>query len=341
MAIRLALERVPHLLIERTRDTGDALCGGFLSWRTLRTLAGLGIDPDALNPARINRVRIIAGGRLVEASLPAAAVSVSRHRLDTVMLAHAIACGAAVERGVTIRAIDAKEARTADGATIAAETLFLASGKHDIRGTARPEGARGSDPTLGLRIRLAPSPTLTRLVDDAVELHLFPGGYAGIAIQEDGSVNVCMAVHRSRMQAAGGPVQLLRHLGATLPHFGERLADWDGVVPDAIANVPYGWRADAGVAGVFRLGDQAAVIPSLAGEGMGIAIASGSAAASAHIRGVSADRWQRAFGRSVARPMRAAGMLRRLAESRAGPALLPLLRPGMIRISANATRISD
>lgn len=340
-AIVLARAHMPHLLVERTRETGDALCGGFLSWRTLRTLDRLGIDADALNPARTNRVRVFAGQSLVEADLPAPAVSVSRRRLDTVMLAHAIATGAAVERDITIRAIDGREARTADGATIAADTLFLASGKHDIRGTARPEDARGGDPTLGLRIRLVASPTLTRLVGDAVELHLFRGGYAGIAVQEDGSVNVCMAVHRSRMQAADSPVALLRHLGDALPHLGERLAAWDGAAPDAVANVPYGWRAHSTAAGVFRLGDQAAVIPSLAGEGMGIAIASGCSAAAAYRRAESPERWQPAFARTVSRPMFAAGALRRLAESHAASVLSPLLRPTLIRISANLTRIPD
>jgi flavin-dependent dehydrogenase len=339
-AIVLARAGAPHLLVERSRDTGDALCGGFLSWRTLRTLAALGVEADMLNPARVTRVRIIAGARQVEAPLPAPAVSVSRRRLDTVMLAHAIAGGASVERGVTVRAIEALAARTADGATIAADTMFLASGKHDIRGVARPEDARGADPTLGLRIRLT-DPSTARLVGDAVELHLFRGGYAGIAVQEDGSVNICMAVHRSRMQAAGGPVALLRTLGDALPRFGERLSTWDGGAPDAVANVPYGWRALATTCRTFRLGDQAAVIPSLAGEGMGIAIASGAAAAAAHVSGEAAEHWQSAFARTVARPMRAAAMLRRLAESPVAAALLPLLRPDLIRISANATRIGD
>jgi flavin-dependent dehydrogenase len=340
-AIVLARAGTPHLLLERTRETGDALCGGFLSWRTLRTLADLGIAADMLNPAPIRRVRILAGDRSVEARLPAPGISVSRHRLDSVMLAHAAAAGAAIERGVSVRAIDARAARTGDGATIAADTLFLASGKHDVRGLARPGGARGADPTLGLRLRFAPSPRLARIVGDAVELHLFRGGYVGIALQENGLLNVCMAVHRSRMHAAGGPAALFRTLGDACPRLGERLADWGGSAPEAIANVPYGWRAQSTTAGVFRLGDQAAVIPSLAGEGMGIAIAGGRAAAGAYLDGTAAERWQPAFARTLARPMRAAGLLRRLAESDAAAALMPLIRPGLIRFGANATRIAD
>ena len=340
-AIVLARARVAHLLVERTRETADALCGGFLSWRTLHSLAALGIEPETLNPSPITLIRIFAGSRRFGSPLPAPALAVSRVRLDSVMLARAIADGAAVERGVGVRAIEGTQARTADGATLGADTLFLASGKHDIRGTARPEAARGTDPTLGLRVRLQPSAVLARLIGDAVELHLFSGGYAGVALQEDGRVNVCMAVHRSVMQAAGAPADLLRALGDAHPHLGERLAAWDGSAPDAVANVPYGWRARGTDAGVYRLGDQAGVIPSLAGEGMGIAIASGVAAATAFTRGEAAPGWQARFARSLALPIGAASLLRRLAESRRAPALLPLLHPLLVRIAADITRVSD
>ena len=107
VAIDLARARVPHLLLERSRVTGDALCGGFLSWRTLETLARLGIDPDTLNPVRTTAVRIFAGDRIARADLPYPAVSVSRRRLDTVLLAAAAgqgvvggAVGVAVDQGV-------------------------------------------------------------------------------------------------------------------------------------------------------------------------------------------------------------------------------------------------
>jgi flavin-dependent dehydrogenase len=340
-AMRLVHAGLPHLLVERTRETGDALCGGFLSWRTLQSLTALGIGADRLNPTPITHVRLFAGKRTVEARLPAAGIAVSRRRLDAVMLGQAMAMGAAVERGVTVRAIEGHEARTGDGATITAGTLFLATGKHDLRGAARPDEARGDDPTLGLRVRLAPSPTLTREVGAAVELHLFPGGYAGVALQEDGSVNLCMAVNRSRMQDAGGPVELLRRLGDACPALGDRLAAWDGGAPDAVANVPYGWRARTTEACAFRLGDQAGVIPSLAGEGMGIAIASGRAAAAAYARGEAAPDWQAQFAGILARPIGVAASLRTLAECRHASSLLPLLRPALIRMGAHLTRIGD
>jgi len=342
-AIGLARAGLPHVLLERSRETGDALCGGFLSWRTLETLAGLGVDADMLNPARVTQVRLFAGARRVEATLPLAAISVSRRRLDTVLLDHAIRLGAAVERGVSVREIDGRTVRTADGASIDGDALFLASGKHDVRGLARPEAARGDDPTLGLRVRIVPSPALAASLAGQIELHLFDRGYAGLALQEDGSANLCMAVHRSRLQAAGTPRALLDVLGRELPVLGEWVARIDDEAPiDAIANVPYGWRARSGDAGLFRLGDQAGVIPSLAGEGMGIALASGVAAVAAYRTdgAAGAADWQRDFARRLARPIGVAGLVRHVAESTRAAWLLPLVRPPLIRLVADATRIA-
>ena len=344
-AIVLACAGAAPQVIARHRDIPDALCGGFLSWRTLAALERLGVAADALNPARIGIVRLFAAGRMVEAPLPAPALAVSRRRLDTVLADVASAAGARIERGVTVRAIDDAGVRTADGATLTGEALFLASGKHDVRGAARPAAARGDDPTLGLRWRCQPAPALTHMVAGAIELHLVARGYVGIALQEDGSANVCMAIRRSRLDAAGDPAALLRELAAEAPALADRLAfvGDGGGAGDAIANVPYGWRATAGTAGRYRLGDQAAVIPSLAGEGIGIAVASGASAAAAWLRDGSAGApaWQRGFARRAAAPLGWAGAVWRVAERPALAALLlPAARAGrVIPLVAALTRI--
>ncbi|WP_425229060.1 NAD(P)/FAD-dependent oxidoreductase [Sphingomonas sp.] len=341
--LTLARAGLPHLLIERTAETGDALCGGFLSWRTLDRLAALGIDADALNRDRLTEVRLFAGGRVRIAALPRPALAVSRRRLDTLLLARAVEAGAAVERGMTVRSVDGARARLGDGTMLAAGTLFLASGKHDVRGLARPAIARGDDPTLGLRQRLPPGPGLTRLLAGAIELHLFPGGYAGLALQEDGGANLCLAVHRSRLTAAGDPAALIAALGRELPALGERLAFADAATPiEAVANVPYGWRARRAEPGVVRLGDQAGVIPSLAGEGMGIALASGIAAAATYARGgpTAMGAWQGRFARTLRRPLAVAGLARWLGEGPLAPAAVQAAPAALIEVIARLTRLA-
>lgn len=333
-AIDLARGGMRPTLIERSRETGDALCGGFLSWRSLETLTSLGVEADALNRAPVRRLRLFARDRMIEADLPRPARGVSRRRLDTLLLERAAAAGAGIERGVTLRSLDRGTARTADGADLTADHLLLATGKHDVRGTARPHPV--GDPAIGLRVRLPAAPQ----VADAIELHLFDRGYAGLVRQEDGSANLCLAVRRSRLKAAGEPEALLRAILGECPPLAERVGAADLSHADAVANIPYGWLAHATSAGLYRLGDQAAVIPSLAGEGMGIALASGRAAAAAVLAGEGAPAFQARLARRTARPVGLAALLWRLAE-RPGLAAraLPFARPGLLDWLARATRI--
>ena len=323
-ALRLAQGGATPLLLERSRGTPDALCGGFLSWRTLESLASVGVDRAALGGHVVRRVVLFAGRWRAESALPAPAIGLSRRRLDALLLDHAVAAGAGVERGVTIRSADGTTLHSGDDAAIMGQSLFLATGKHELRGAMR-DAEIGNDPAMGVRVRLAPHPALTRLVGDAIELHAFAGGYAGLVLQEDGSANLCMALRRSRLRAAGDLPALLTALATESPALAERLAFLsDTPAIDAIANVPYGWRTGTTTPGVYRLGDQAGVIPSLAGEGMGIAIASAIRAAARwqHDGAAGAERYQRDLARALHRPIALAGMLRALAEHPAGHPLL-------------------
>ncbi len=342
-AAGLALARncVRATIIERQRETGDAICGGFLSWKTLANLESLGVSGLGGHP--IDMVHVFAGGATANAALPGGAIGISRHRLDTVMQAVLLARGSTIERGVTVRewcdgtlVTDAGERRP--------ESLFLASGKHDIRGLARPRDS--DDPAMGLRVRLPASPDLARMLEGRIELHLFDGGYVGLLLQEDGSANLCLAVRKSRLAVDGTPAALLTRLADTEPALGARLGS---VVPpkiDAIAAVPYGWRACQTVRGVFRLGDQAAVIPSLAGEGIGIGIASGIAAAAAWAKGgpAAAPAYQHDFARRTARPVAVAKFLWEHGEQPFAAKLATrtlALAPMLARLAARLTRVGD
>ena len=331
-------------MLEATREQGDALCGGFVSWRTLASLDGLGLPVARLGGHPVNRVRLFAGDNYAEARLPSPAIGISRRRLDAFLTAEALAAGAGLDRGVAAAALEQDGALLLkDGTRLQPESLFIATGKHELRGLGR---ARFDAPTLGLRVKLPAHPALSRMIDDAIELHLFEGGYAGLLLQEDGSANLCMAVRKTDFADAGGsPAQFLLTLAAACPALGERLA-FMGPSPDidAIASIPYGWIGQDTRPGQFRLGDQAACIPSLAGEGNGLALASGIRAAAAWERGgalASVD-YQRRFARSARVPVGVAKLLWHAAES---PPLASLLTsaariaPALTRLAASLTRI--
>lgn len=345
-ALTLARGGAEPILVERHAETPDLLCGGFLSWQTLDALDQIGIDAKGLGGHAIERVGIYVGEGSIVAALPRPGIGLSRYRLDSALLDAAEAAGADIRRGVALSRADASGTiRLADGAEMAADALFLATGKYELRGLKRPVSQTDSDPWMGLRYRIMPSPQLYRSIESAIEMHLFRGGYAGLLLQEDGTANLCLATRRSRLRDADGdPMQLLTLLAAESPVLAERLnGEKLPDAADAVSRVPYGWRMRDGQAGLFRIGDQAAVIPSLAGEGIGIALASGRAAAQAYLENGpgGAIAFQQDFARAAKRPIAFASALKTLADRPrlARQALRLGAVPGLVGMLSAATRI--
>lgn len=341
-AIVLAAEGVTPQLVDRNAEVPDPLCGGFMSWGTINSLVALGVDVEALGASRVSHLALFSRATTARLTLPRPAYGLSRHSLDAAMRERALALGVDLASD-TIRSIarDVALGRTHEWR---GDGIFLASGKHDVRGQGRPRA--GDDPALGLRLRLAGNGELRRLVADAIELHLFEGGYAGIVEQERGSINICLAIRKSRLAAAGNdPHELLGQLVRDHPHFATRLhPGWEIAPIDTIGAVPYGWIAQTTEPGLFRLGDQAAVIPSLAGEGIAIAIASGVVAARSWLNGgpAAAQAYQRDFAALTHRPIALANLTGNLAQSpvasRAGLALARIL-PSLFNAVLRHTRI--
>ncbi len=345
-AIGLARAGLRPLVLERTAEPQNALCGGFLSWSTARRLLALGVDPAALGAHPVDRVRLFARSRSTEARLPQRCWSLSRRVLDHAMLARAEAEGAEVRRGVRVSSLNRDGMiELAGGEMLEASAVVLATGKHDLRGARRP--AMSDDPAVGLRWRLSGTAALQAMVEHAVELHLFAGGYAGLAIQEDGSANLCMAVKRSVLSAAGGdPSALLERLADENPALAQRIAA-AGSQPgaaQAVANVPYGLLLVQPAGQALRVGDQAAVIPSLAGEGIAIALASGAEAAFAVSLGLDALRFQRRLARRMHLPVRVAGAIASIAGRPLGAAGMVQaagLIPALSGLAARLSRVDD
>ena len=340
-AIGLARAGIRAELIERSEHPHDIVCGGFLGWDALAALERLGLDPAGLGARPISRLRLISAKRSLEVPLPRLAAGLSRRTLDEALLRAASAAGAEVRRGCTIRGADlAAPGVRLDDEEVAAEILVLATGKHELRGANRPVDI--STRPLGLRTSLVPAPALGAALEGVIELHLYDGGYAGLLMQEDGTANLCLSASRARLKEAGGIEPLVARLADELPALAVRLGEGGTGEWSAVSGVPYGWRAKATADRVYRVGDQAAVIASLAGDGIAIALASGMAAAQAIAGGVPAARFQRDWARRARRPVGLAELLRRSAEHGAArDAMMGLLGgfPSLAPLAARLTRI--
>lgn len=330
--IRLAQSGMRAVIVERSAEPADMLCGGFLSWNSLALLRDCGVDPMTMGAHAIHTARIFGSGRAFGMALPAASAGLSRQRLDRALLDRAADAGVEIRRGVAVRSIESGSVRYADGTIESPDHLILATGKHDVRGCARPIS---DDPSIGLRWRFPAGARLVRALGDAIELHLFGHGYAGLVMQEEGAANLCLAVRRSAFVAAGQSADaMLATIVAQSGTLGDRLAGESLGPAQAIANIPYGWRARARDAMLYRAGDQLGVIPSLAGEGVGIALATGMRAADAIIAGMDPQTHQDRTSRRIGPPIACASLIWSICER---PGLARLAMPVLARMPGLAT----
>jgi flavin-dependent dehydrogenase len=269
--------------------------------------------------------------------------------LDEALLRQAEAEGAVVLRGHRIGTIESGSELLVGSASlgcIAAETVFLATGKHELRGAARP--SRGGH-LLAAKMYYALEESQQTALRNHIELHLFAGGYAGLQLVEQNRAVLCVLLPAERLRAVGGRWDsLLDALMHECPLLGDRLAAGCALRgrPFTIAGLPYGYLHIARPresSSLFRLGDQAAVIASLCGDGVALALASGSEAARTHIAGGDAANYHRTLAAHLKWQMRSASAMHRLCMT---PALQPLvaiacrLWPGVMQLSARATRLT-
>jgi flavin-dependent dehydrogenase len=347
LAIHLAAAGREVVLLEKERSAHHKVCGEFLSGEAVEYLHQAGTDPLGLGAAIIRRVRHSVGRSVVEAVLPFSALSLSRLALDEALLARAAEMGCNVQRGAFVERLTSQEgswvAEVRGGQSWRASTVFLASGKHDLRGLEREAGIRSDMVGFKLHWRLAPEQT--EALREFMDLFLFIGGYGGLSLVEADVANLCLVVRRMTLRRIGGWNDLLATLLNENPHLAQRLQDatplWER--PLAISPIPYGYLGKR-EEGLWRVGDQAAVIPSFTGDGMAIALHSASLAAQMFLTGETAQLYHNTLRRQLGRNMRLATGISRAMVTRAGVAFSSFglsLFPNSMRWIASSTRIPD
>jgi flavin-dependent dehydrogenase len=333
------------VLIEKEKTAHHKVCGEFLSPEAIGYLQQAGINPVALGAEPTHLLRLSVGGRTVETRLPFSALSLSRHILDEALLIRAAEEGCAIRRGSAVEHLTRSgvdwAARISSGETIAAPQLFLATGKHDLRGWPRSRGIQSNLVGFKLHWRLAAAQTAA--LRGVMELYLFPGGYGGLALVENEIANLCLVVRKSILRKLGGWPALLGSLLAENRRMRHLLDGaqplWDR--PLAVSSIPYGHLGSAASQpGMWPVGDQIAVIPSFTGDGMSIALHSAALATGSFLSGASPAGYERALTRQLR-----GGMLLATAVSLAS--VQPLARkaaplalfPQIVSWVASSTRI--
>jgi menaquinone-9 beta-reductase len=337
-AIRLARAGRQVLLLERSARAQESVCGEFLGVDAAAALAQLGLDLPALGALPLHGLRFGAGTREAAAALPFAAWALPRRILDGALRDAARAAGAALRMNTLVLGAETEvghwRLRLAEE-ELRATRLVLATGKHALRGHPRLGAPPGA---LGLKLHLAGVTLPAEVV-----LLPFAGGYAGLQPLPGGGANLCVALHGAPGAAARRASALLERV-ATGSALAARLLSearpaWGR--PLAVAGVPYGFRhrTPDGPQAAYRVGDQAAVIPSFTGEGVAMALTSGIAAAEAILAGEQAARFHAAWRQRIAGRMRWAALSGWLLERAPRLAAMAMAtHPGLAHLVAERTR---
>jgi 2-polyprenyl-6-methoxyphenol hydroxylase-like FAD-dependent oxidoreductase len=247
LAHGLRLHGVPVTLHEAGRYPRHRVCGEFISGITPETLAALDIA-GVLHDARrhLDGAWYADGEKILTFTLPAAALALSRHRLDDRL----------------------RQSLAGKGGTIVESSRLERQPREGLVWTAGRLPRRG--PWIGLKAHY-------RGLDlvDGLEMHLGGNGYVGLTPVEEDRVNVCGLFRLDPRREGRGPGLLLDYLraGGNAALAG-RLASAtiDATSFLGVSAFELGWQeCDPSLC---ALGDAAGMIPPFTGNGMTMALQS-------------------------------------------------------------------
>lgn len=353
LAITLAKAGRTVVVMEKSRAAQHKVCGELLSPECLPSLRRVGIDPEKLGAHAIHSVRLAARELIAETRLPHSALSLTRRTLDEALLERAKRAGAKVLRGFTLESLSrsgqadwraqAMSATTEDDLTVEGREAFLATGKHDLHGWGR--SAKGTQAGLvAMKMYFALTPEQQAELCGNVELILFPGGYGGLQPVERGHANLCVLLTRKKLRSLAGKWErVLDHMQTHSTHLALRLCGAVPVLerPLALSSIPYGYCAPVpqNLCSPWRVGDQAAVVPSFSGDGMAIAFHTAELAAELYLEGASAAAFHAEIRSRYGLRLGFATLISRLAI--ATPAVSQAVRmwPGVLSEIFKTTRV--
>lgn len=306
--VLLARAGLDVTLVERQRFPRDKVCGECISATGLATLgrSGLGEVLGRLGPAELTRATLVGpDGVSATHELGLPMWGLTRRRMDTALIAEVAAAGGRVVQPARAESV----VSTAEGVRVvvrhednrienlAADLAIVADGKSALMGDA---GKPAATTDLGIKAHFR------GVRADSRSIHLFTldGHYGGLAAVEDGLWNVALSVPQALVRAGGGDLAalwegwvegnpFLRAAFVGAERQGEFLAS-----PLPRFAVRNRWPVR-----VIPVGNAAAALEPIGGEGMGLAMRSAELAAGAIVvareggRGVDLVALRREFAR--------------------------------------------
>jgi len=323
-AIRLAGAGVGVTVVERSAFPRIKVCGEFISPAATEMLESIVPARDLLaaGARRVGRLVLEVGESEFAWDLPEPAWAVSRETLDAMLLNRASQAGARVVQPASVRSVqyseDGASVDLGDGSALRADLVVHAdgSGRHD------PAGPVGCDPRLiGMKCHLRDAEGI-----DGVRLRAGDGAYVGTIGVEGGLATCALVARKSRIAEAAGDADIM--VGRLWRGYRRewRASEWRSC---GVARSGY---VRAGHVRSLRIGNAAAAVDPIGGEGIGLALWAGVKAASFIASGATPGELQARFAAAYAGRIRL-----RLPACRAAAELL--MHEGLVRVLWPLTRV--
>lgn len=335
-AIRLASAGFEVSLFERERFPRHKLCGEFISPECLKQFCDLGVLDEMLSVGGDSIAETIFYSRRGRSlAVPSRwfggeALSLSRARMDDILLRRSRSVGVDVVEGASVCGIETNGSRvsgirvrgTAGESVItgdvfidatgrsAALTRFLEKRTSNGRSPSKPEFVAFKNHLQGARIE-----------PGRCEIYFFPGGYGGLSHVESGASNFCFIVRADVARQFGGAEQLIDGPVSLNARASRALAERRSMLDwMAVSISGFGIKRPLTAANVFSVGDAGAFVDPFTGSGMLMALQSAGIAAECIIETggvpVAATRRYAVIHAAVfAKRLRVCSMLRRAANA--------------------------
>ena len=269
-AITAARAGACALLLERGRFPRHKVCGEFVSAESLSVLAQLldgNSDSLLAGSPRIPRARVFIDEQVLETTVDPPAASIARFDLDDALWRSAERVGVDARQQVTVQSVRGSgpfQVSTSAG-TYESRALINASGRWSNLTSRAAEESKKK--WLGLKAHFAEhSPELS------VDLYFFENGYCGVQPVTSGQINACAMV---RADVASN----LNDVFALHQTLRERSNRWTPLT-DPVSTSPLIFRdPHPEQDGMLMVGDAAGFIDPFVGDGISLALRSGTLAA--------------------------------------------------------------
>jgi flavin-dependent dehydrogenase len=296
-AILLARRGWDVTLIEQHKFPRDKVCGECLSALGIEVLErhGLAGVLRKLGPMELTTTTLVApDGEEATVELPAVMWGLSRLAMDQALAEEAIRAGARMMQPARVESLDAvscecvvRDLITNELRTLRSDYVLVADGKASM-GVTKP----GKTSDLGVKAHFAG----VEDHPDRITLFGVRGHYVGLAPIEDARWNVAMSVPASRVAECRGDFDaFFNRLCGENAGLNRRFADSRRVSDWLAAPLPRFAVASNWPDRVIPIGNAAAALEPIGGEGMGLAMRSAELAAMELSAGNDTKRLRRAF----------------------------------------------